>query len=406
MEGFFTMAELEQYSGRPKAGELSPKCGACGLYKTCKTPKMRPWGKGSLGILVVGEAPEELEDIKGRPFAGPSGDFLRDAISRIGADFDDLLITNSIICRPPGNKMPQKGKEVAYCRPNLVKTIEESKPRVVITLGRNALETVINPYWRAELGVMERWTGHRIPLEKHWVCPTWHPSHLLRQQNTMMDRMFMGHLFAALAIQDPPPVLPNFEDRIEKLYDESEIVKALQGFDRPGSSFAFDYETNCLKPEYPKARIWSCAVSDGQRTVAYPFFGKAVRATSILLRSNLTRKIAANLKFEERWTLKHLGHPVTNWDWDTMLATHAIDNRPAVCSLKFQAFVQLGVPTYNDYHVEQYLKTAPNSHYNRIHEAELGLVLRYNGMDALLEHRLARRQQRDFGGSFSIWRKP
>lgn len=347
-------------------------------------------------VLVVGEAPGEQEDEEGRPFIGASGELLRETMGRAGFDFDELKITNSIICRPPGNKMPQKGREVGYCRPNLVKVIEEFKPRVVVTLGRHALETVVQPWWKDELGVLERWTGQKIPLAKHWICPSWHPSFILRQTNKdtkrIYERLFLDHIEAACSIDEDPPTLPDFKSRIELIYDESEIVKALRWFDERGGVVAFDYETNCLKPEYPKARIYSASVSNGHRTVAYPWAGKAVGATSLLLSSKRTRKVASNMKFEQRWTIKHLGHPVANWDWDTVIAAHVLDNRPSIASLKFQAFVLMGVPTYNE-HVDPYLISGDDTHYNRIHEVELGELLLYNGMDSLLEWFLCRRQK-------------
>lgn len=352
---------------------------------------MKPWGRGTIGVLIVGESPGKVEDMRGRPFVGPSGEYLQDAIRELGREFEDLRITNSIICRPPGNKMPQKGREVGYCRPNLAKTIEEFKPRVIITLGRHALETVLQPYWKDSFDALERWTGHAIPLTKHWVCPTWHPSFLLRENNRVMNRLFMQHLEAALDIDEDPPTLPDFKSRIERLYEERDIISALRQFDEQGGPIAFDYETNCLKPEYPKAAIWSASVSDGKRTIAYPWTGRAVAATSLLLRSPRTRKIASNMKFEQRWTLKHLGHPVTNWDWDTVVAAHVQDNRSSIASLKFQSFVQMGIPTYNE-HISPYLDSS-ETHYNRIHEIEMDELLLYNGMDSLFEWHLARRQQ-------------
>jgi uracil-DNA glycosylase family 4 len=389
MEGFFKPSEIR--SSR-SGGELAAKCGACGLFRGCRSPKMKPWGRGSLGVLVVGEAPEESGDEQGRPISGDSAEFLREAVGRVGFEFDQLKITNAIICRPPDDKMPKKGKELDWCRPNLSRTISDFKPKVIITLGKSATESVLKPYWKGDFGTMERWTGHRIPLENHWICPTWLPSHVREEDNRMMSRMFSDHLEAALRIKELPPSLPDFKSKIELIYEERKAVEAIRWFDEQGGVIAFDYETNCLKPEYPKARIFSCSISNGRRTVAYPWWGRAVDATSLLLRSGRTRKIASNMKFEQRWTVKHLGHPVTNWDWDTVIAAHVLDNRTSIASLKFQSFVLMGVPTYNE-HIESYLKSKENSHYNRIHELDLAELLLYNGMDALLEFHLAKRQK-------------
>lgn len=393
MEGFFKPAEIR--SSRP-AGDLAPKCGACGLYKTCRSPKMKPWGSGSLGVLVVGEAPGEQEDQFNQPFVGPSGEFLREAVGRAGFSFDDLRITNAIICHPPNNKMPRDGKEVDWCRPNLLRTLEEFQPRVVVTLGAHALTTIVRPYWKDEMYGMGRWVGWKIPAPKYWICPTWHPSFILRERNpavrSLMERMFIGHIEQALSISSDPPEIPDFKDKVELLFDEREIWEALKWFDTQGGLTAFDYETNSLKPEYPKSRIYSASVSNGRRTVAYPWTDRSRQATSIYLRSPRTRKIASNMKFEQRWTLKHLGHPITNLDLDTVVAAHVLDNRPKIASLKFQAFVLMGVPSYND-HVHPFLESVEGSHYNRIHEVEITELLLYNGIDSFLEMHLGRRQR-------------
>lgn len=388
MEGFFKQADIQ--SQRPE-GTLVPKCGSCGLYKTCKSPKMKPWGRGRSRVLIVGEAPGEREDELGRPFVGASGAFLRECIGLAGGDFDELRVTNAIICRPPGNKMPKKGREIGWCRPNLIRTIQEFKPRVIIPLGRSALESVLAPWWKDDWESMERWTGHRIPLQQHWVCPTWHPSYLLRQKSPLMDRMFVEHLAAAFEIDEDPPKLPDFRGRIEILFDERKVWDALREFDANADPVAFDYETNSLKPEYPQSKIYSAAASDGHRTIAYPWTPRTARASSLLLASG-TPIIASNSKFEDRWTIVKLGHAIKTIGWDTVIAAHIMDNRPKIASLKFQSFVMMGVPTYND-RVAPFLSSAEGSHYNRIHEADVEEVLLYNGIDAFLEKHLARRQR-------------
>jgi hypothetical protein len=78
-----------------------------------------------------------------------------------------------------------------------------------------------------------------------------------------------------------------------------------------------------------------------------------------------------------------------------MLAAHCLDNRPGICSLKFQAFINLGVPSYNE-RIAPYLE-ASHGPYNRIHEILLDDLLHYNGIDSLLEVKLAQYQRRKMG---------
>jgi len=355
---------------------------------------MKPYGAGGKRVLIVGEAPGETEDSRGRPFIGKAGLFLREALDSIGIDLDeDAWTTNAIICRPPGNKTPDS-KQIAYCRPNMTTTLEKFNPLVVVTLGRVALDSVLKGSWE-KVNELERWTGWRIPRGPYWICPTYHPSYLLRQDNAILNRMFKEHLREAFKIRKDPKTLDWIQDSVEILLDEQEVHEALRDMDRAEGWAAVDYETTCIKPEWPKAQLVSCAVSNGERTISYPWTERTKEATGLFLRSKRTRKIASNLKMEERWTWKEFGHGVRNWGWDTMLATHCLDNRTGICSLKFQSLVQFGLPSYNR-HIEPYLKSH-NGPYNRITEIDLRQLLLYGGMDGILEYMLAMKQRKEMG---------
>ena len=391
MQGFFPASAVLQE--RPMG--TIPKCGSCGLLKTCRSPKMVVAGDGARRVLVVGEAPGAVEDEEGEPFVGPAGQHLRDVLRGMGVRLNrDAWITNSLICRPPNNATPTKD-QIGYCRPNLVRSIEENAPRVILALGRAALVSVIGPYWKEDIGEMSRWVGWTIPLENHWVIPTYHPSYLLRMDNRLLNRMFEEHLETAFTMEDEPPRQPDWRSKIDLLYDEEEIIDALERMDRKDDWAAVDYEGNCLKPEYPRGKIYSLAVSTPLRAISFPWVGKAIDAAGRFLASPNTRKIASNCKMEERWTRKIFGHGVNNWGWDTMLAAHCLDNRRGICSLKFQALVKLGVSIYNK-NVEPFLKSH-KGHYNRIHEVDSTSLLTYGGMDAILERYLARVQREEMG---------
>lgn len=395
MQGFFPQSAVR--SEKPEG--LIPRCGSCGLYLQCNSPKMPPSGDGKRRIMIVGEAPGANEDKRGMPFVGNSGDYLRQTIARLGYDMNcDCLITNALICRPQmeGDRIASpSNKQIGYCRPNLINTISREKPRVVITLGLPALKSIIAPYWKEQPGAMERWVGWKIPLENHWLCPTWHPSYLLRSKDPVLDKLFSEHLEAAFNINRDPSPKPRFEDLIEILYDEREIYNALRGMDKQGGWIAFDFETNCLKPDYPKAFIASCAVSNGKRTIAYPWHGKAITATHMLLRSRRTRKIGANIKFEQRWCEEKIQTKVRRWGWDIVVAAHALDHRDGVAGVKLQSLVKLGIPTYNS-NVDPYLHDN-EGFYNRIKDISSQHLLFYNGMDAILEWKIGMLQMSRMG---------
>jgi len=112
-------------------------CTACGLSST--RPQTVP-GEGSptAALVFVGEAPGAREDQAGRPFVGASGRLLDDLLASIGLRREEVFILNTVKCRPPENRNPQKS-ETAACAPFLTRQLQALQPRVIATLGRHAL---------------------------------------------------------------------------------------------------------------------------------------------------------------------------------------------------------------------------------------------------------------------------
>ena len=345
-------------------------------------------------VAFVGDHPTVNEDLSGDAFSGGSGAFVRDVVEDAGFDIEtDVWSTFALICHPH-DKLKDAGKQITYCRPNITNALSARKPRVVVAMGPMALRSLIAPYWRS-VGDMERWVGWRIPTpDGYWICPTYSPSFAKHHKNDLIRKQFAQHIETAMKIETRPAKPRDWKAEVEIIYDDIEAARALRDMHRAGGWVAIDYETNCLKPEYPEAEIISCAASNGERTISYFWQGAAIKATSKLLRSDRTMKIASNLKMEERWTFKHLGHRVRNWGWDTMLAAHCLDNRQGICGLKFQSFVNLGAPSYNQT-VEPYLRSS--GWYNRIKKIHPQDLLLYGGMDALLEFELAMHQRKEMG---------
>jgi uracil-DNA glycosylase len=395
--GFFSESRLTQTR---KPLPLLPRCGDCGLYyKGCESPKMPVSGAGRRGILVVGEAPGADEDKEGVQFVGRTGKKLRTKLQQLGlSPNQDCWFTNALICRPPGNKIKNQ-KMVDWCRPNLLKTIDRLKPKVIVLLGRTAVKSLIGWLWKEDIGEIARWVGWRIPSQRlnAWVCPTWHPSYLVRQEreDPVLEMLWGSHLKAAVSKTDRPwKTLPDYEAKVDVLADPEEVEVYLSQV--KNGLVAFDLETNMLKPDSDRAKIVCCSVCiNGKETFAFPWVKRTEQAMKRLLRSKTIGKIASNMKFEDRWTRAKLGIEVRNWDWDTMLAAHVLDNRHLISSVKFQAFVQLGQEPWNT-HIEPFLKAEGKGGYseNRIDECDLYDLMKYCAMDSLLEYRVMTLQKR------------
>jgi DNA polymerase len=106
--------------------------------------------------MIIGEAPGETEDVKGRPFIGKSGQLLRDALEANGIRPEDVYITNAVKCRPPKNRKP-KPDELKACSSWLRAEIHEVKPERIICLGDTAAKALFGAgtksLYRVENGV-------------------------------------------------------------------------------------------------------------------------------------------------------------------------------------------------------------------------------------------------------------
>ncbi len=94
-------------------------------------------GNADADLMFVGEAPGANEDQQGLPFVGQAGKLLNQLLDEIGLNREDVFITNTLKCRPPGNRDPLPA-EIDNCQDWLVRQVELIQPRVICTLGNFA----------------------------------------------------------------------------------------------------------------------------------------------------------------------------------------------------------------------------------------------------------------------------
>lgn len=396
--GFFPSSDLAVKAPKP----LVSRCGICGLYKGCNSPKMKMTGDGKKKILVVAEAPGKNEDEQGEQLIGKAGQHLRNTLKKFDVDLDrDCWKTNSVICRPRDNETPSND-QIESCRPNLNKVIKELNPNVIILLGAVAVKSLIGQIWKNENpGPLNQWVGWKIPsIELNaWICPTYHPSYLKRVNDNVLQLWFERHLEEAIQLDEKPypDELPDYEKQVEVIMEPTRAASILEKMRLKGGRISFDYETNMQKPDSKDAKIFSCSVCwEGKKTIAFPWVGDVVGGMGQLLKDGNVRKIGWNIKFEQRWTKKEFGHGVANWVYDGMLGSHVLDNREGITSAKFQAFVLLGIGDYSS-NISPYLQEKCGNVANKIHELDLRELLLYNGIDSLVEFRIAEIQAAQLG---------
>jgi len=118
--------------------EKIKRCCSCQLRGTC-LQVVPGAGSENSQIFFIGEAPGAEEDKQGIPFVGAAGKFLNQMLETIGLKREDVFITNVLKCRPPGNRDPLP-EEAAACWPWLLEQIRSIKPKLIVLLGRHAME--------------------------------------------------------------------------------------------------------------------------------------------------------------------------------------------------------------------------------------------------------------------------
>jgi uracil-DNA glycosylase len=152
--------------------------------------------------MLVGEQPGNDEDLAGRPFVGPAGKLLDDALEQAGIRREDAYVTNAVKhfkWEPRGKRRIHKKPnttEMAACRPWLEAEIAVVAPRLVVCLGATAAQSLLGSAFRVSVDrgkVFEK--GHDVP-----VMATVHPSSLLRTPDAEMRRIEMQRLVADLRV--------------------------------------------------------------------------------------------------------------------------------------------------------------------------------------------------------------
>lgn len=137
-------------------------------------------GSATAPILFIGEAPGEMEAKTGRPFVGPAGRMLDSLLDSIGLKRGDVFITSVLKDRPPDNRDPRV-KEVRLYAPFLWRQIQIVQPRIIVPLGRHALDFVRKHFagFPTE-GSVSTMHGRAFPVDapygRVFIVPLYHPA--------------------------------------------------------------------------------------------------------------------------------------------------------------------------------------------------------------------------------------
>ncbi len=141
-------------------------------------------GNPSAKIMLIGEAPGEMEDLQGRPFCGRSGNFLDKVLGSIDLSREkNVYITNMVFWRPPANRKPTE-TEIALCIPFVEKHIAIINPDIIIACGSTAANALLHNGFAISKLVGSVFTyNNRFTTRDFKLLPMFHPSFLLRNSD-------------------------------------------------------------------------------------------------------------------------------------------------------------------------------------------------------------------------------
>jgi uracil-DNA glycosylase len=179
--------------------EAAAGCTACDLHKL-GTQTVFGEGAKSSEVMFVGEQPGDQEDRAGRPFVGPAGRLLDEAMAAAGIDRRKAYVTNAV----KHFKWQARGKrrihqkpnsfEQAACRPWLDAELAVIRPQVLVLLGATAAQALLGSTFR-----VTKMRG--VPVESDLaptVIATVHPSSILRAPDEDARREAMEDFVADL----------------------------------------------------------------------------------------------------------------------------------------------------------------------------------------------------------------
>jgi DNA polymerase len=181
-DGIASLAEL-------KAATM--RCRECPIGEFA-TQSVIGEGQPRARLMLVGEQPGDQEDLQGRPFVGPAGRLLAQALEQVGIARDQVFVSNAV----KHFKFELRGKrrihktptqrEAAACRHWLEDEIALVRPRALVALGATAARSLLG---RAVPVLVNR--GQWLPrADGLQVLVTVHPSSLLRLPSAQREAAF------------------------------------------------------------------------------------------------------------------------------------------------------------------------------------------------------------------------
>lgn len=331
----------------------NPDCRLCPLGGTVLSTCV--WGewRGDVeysgpSVMVVGINPGWQEDQQGRPFVGPSGGMLDEALAQAGVR--RAYLTNAFKCYAEPDMAHARA-----CHDYLEEEIERVRPAFILALGNIPTQRLLGKGTVGQVAGKEIWSAKY----NAWVLPAFHPAAILRNRGRENAWRADIHRFGRLVrgeLEPPPNVPPVRVDLISS-------GRGLQALDRllgTEPTCSYDFETTVNPWWHRGFGVHSIAFSfTGQEAVCLPVAHPEVdpewtalvlrwmreRGTTLLRGDRSSSRIVHNGMFDDLVWFRLTGQ-FPRASFDTMLALQLLDEN-APKSLKWAGRAHLGWPDWD-----------------------------------------------------------
>jgi DNA polymerase-1 len=338
------------------------ECDTCPLKDEPCVKSTRPDNWHS-GLMIVGEAPGRDEVDEGKPFVGKSGQLLDKELKRAGIDRESIYVTNSVLCRPPDNKIDKYSEAISKCRPRLLAEIKEAKPERILALGATAVSTLLPDKTQGILKL--RGSHHYSQALGTRVVVSVHPAYLLYMPNQALN--FRRDLRNVLS--DPkeiPETQYNVITSVEELKGlPSKIVAEtllLDPLNEDSAEIVCDTETSDYKPWKGRMLCLSLSWREGYSTIIAEELLLTQECREVLSEIFALPNVVwwgHNFGFDYLWLKWYGFKPPQKW-YDTMILHYLTDETPGGHGLKVIAANMLGLEDWET-ELKQYVPKRADS---------------------------------------------
>ena len=328
------------------------RCTECSLSKTA-TQEVEGTGPVNTDtpIMLIGEVPGEDEDKRGVPFVGIAGQQVLDPILKaVGLDRRKIWIFNVLRCRPQNNNIdsPEAKDGLGIC-PGLFlfPAIEELRPKIIVTLGAISSNLLLGSKRGTRLADLR---GR--PVEKSfgehtcYVMPSYHPASLLPGRNPANYQILLEDMHRAVSWLNGAQVV--IAEKYRTLKSRTMVDKFFDWMHNGEmNDFIYDveaqvYDANSKRPNIYKDKILGISISWRAGHAVYlplrtrpafsyeleSYWGEdqdyVVGRLKKALETNIS-KGGQNAKYDNMILECDLGIKVSGYSFDTMIASHLLD---------------------------------------------------------------------------------